>query len=280
MAIKTILVHLDAAPRCAARVSIAARLARSFGSHLVGLAPTGRADIALSMSTAVPDGLEFIQLSARYLRGRAQASAERFRAQVEPLGLPSFEAQVVEDQPVDAVVDLGRCSDLVLVGQSEPGTLIENVERDFAQQVLMNVGRPVIVVPYAGDFASTGRRVLVAWNGGREAAVAARDALPFLQTADQIELLFVGGLEGDAGDRRNSLDDAQRWLARHGVDARCRTASDGGDVGETLLSHAADLGVDLVVMGAYGHSRMRQWALGGATRSMLAHMTVPVLMAR
>ncbi|MEO6898205.1 MAG: universal stress protein [Caldimonas sp.] len=280
MAIKTILVHLDPTPRCAVRVSIAAQLARSFGSHLVGLAPTGRADITLSMSSAIPDGLEFVQLSARYLRGRAEASADAFRARVEPLVLPSFEALIVQDQPVDAVVELGRCSDLVVVGQSEPGTVIESVERDFAQQVLMNVGRPVIVVPFAGEFASVGRRVLVAWNGGREAAVAARDALPFLQAANHVELLSIGRLQGDTGGRRNGLDDAQRWLARHGVDARCREASDAGDVGETLLSRAADLGADLVVMGAYGHSRMRQWALGGATRSMLAHMTVPVLMAR
>ena len=280
MAIKTILVHLDPTPRCAVLVSIAAQLARSFGSHLVGLAPTGRADITLSMSSAIPDGLEFVQLSARYLRGRAEASADAFRARVEPLVLPSFEALIVQDQPVDAVVELGRCSDLVVVGQSEPGTVIESVERDFAQQVLMNVGRPVIVVPFAGEFASVGRRVLVAWNGGREAAVAARDALPFLQAANHVELLSIGRLQGDTGGRRNGLDDAQRWLARHGVDARCREASDAGDVGETLLSRAADLGADLVVMGAYGHSRMRQWALGGATRSMLAHMTVPVLMAR
>lgn len=278
MPIKTILVHLDAAPRCAARVSIAAQLARSFGSHLVGLAPTGRADLALSMTSAIPDGLEFIQLSARYLHGRAEASAEQFRAQVEPLALPSFEAQVVEDPPVDAVVDLGRCSDLVVVGQPEPGTLVETVASDFAEDVLMNVGRPVILVPFAGAFPSVGRRVLVAWNGGRESAVAARDALPFLQAADHVELLSIGRLEG--ARHGNGLDDAQRWLARHGVEARARAASDAGDVGETLLSRAADLGADLVVMGAYGHSRMRQWALGGATRSMLAHMTVPVLMAR
>ncbi len=279
MAIKTILVHLDGTPRCAARVSIAAQLARSFASHLTGIAPTGVADIVLSLNTAIPDGIECIQLSAKYLRVRAEASVERFRAQVEPMALPSFEAIVVEDRTVDAVVHLGRCSDLVVVGQADPGSFIEGVERDFAQQVLMSAGRPVLVVPFAGEFATTGHRILVAWNGGREAAVAVRDALPFLQTAEQVDLLVVGRPEGDAGDGRSGVDDARRWLARHGVEVRCRSEDADADVGERVLSRAGDLGADLVVMGAYGHSRMRQWALGGATRSMLAHMTVPVLMA-
>ncbi|MEO7114995.1 MAG: universal stress protein [Caldimonas sp.] len=280
MAVKTILVHLDGTPRCVARVSIAAQLARSFGGHLIGIAPTGVADIVLSLNTAIPDGIEYIQLSAKHLRVRAEASAERFRAQVESMALPSFEALVVEDRTDEAVVHLGRCSDLVVVGQADPGSFIEGVERDFAQQVLMNVGRPVLVVPFAGEFAATGRRILVAWNGGREAAVAVRDALPFLQTAEQVDLLVVGRPEGEAGGSRSGLDDARRWLARHGVEVRCHSEDADADVGERVLSRACDLGADLVVMGAYGHSRMRQWALGGATKSMLERMTAPVLMAR
>lgn len=280
MSVKTILVHLDAAPRCTTRVALAAQLAHAFESHLIGLAPTGMADVVLSMNTAVPDGLEIMQLSARYLRGRAEATIATFRTQLKELAPISHEALVTEAEPGDAMIHQGRCSDLVILGQSDPGRFIEGVTWDFPQRVLMHVGRPALIVPFAGEFATIGRRVLLAWNGGREAAVAVRDALPFLQVAERVDLLAVGPLEDTAGNGRNGLDEAMRWLARHGVDAKCHAEATSAEAGEKILSRAADFGADLIVMGAYGHSRMRQWALGGATKTLLAHMTVPVLMAR
>ena len=277
--IKTILVHLDSAPRCAARVAIAARLAREFGAHLRGLAPTGAADVVVSVNSAVPDGLEYIQLSALYLRGRAEANADAFRARLAAPASPSSEACVVEDEPLDAVVRPGRCADLVVIGQSDRSTFIENVAWDFPQQVLMHVGRPVLVVPYAGEFASVGSRVLVAWNGSREAAIAVRDALPLLRRAGRVDLLAIGLAYAGGDDAGGGLDDVRGWLARHGVEARALSAPAGGEVGDILLSRAADLGSDLIVMGAYGHSRLREWVLGGATKALLEQMTVPVLMS-
>lgn len=279
MSLKTILVHLDSAPRCAARIEVAAALSKKFGGHLIGLAPTGMADIVVSMNSAIPDAVEYIQLSAKYLRGRAEGTADAFRSQVRHMDRDSVEAIVVEEEPIDAIVRRGRCSDLVVIGQSDPSTFIENVAWDFPQQVLMHVGRPVLVVPFAGEFAEVGKRVLVAWNGSREAAIATRDALPFLRRAEHVELIEVGLLDGSVGSSASGIDVAQRWLARHGVETKCRSEAASGDIGDTLLSRAADHGCDLIVMGAYGHSRMREWIMGGATRELLAHMTMPVLMS-
>jgi nucleotide-binding universal stress UspA family protein len=136
----------------------------------------------------------------------------------------------------------------------------------------------VLVVPRYGTFDTVGERVLVAWNGSREATRAVHDALPILKLATKVTVLSIDP-ERDTGDRIPSADIALH-LARHGVAAE-GTSTVGLDisVGDLLLSRAADLGADLIVMGAYGHSRMRELVLGGATRHILQHMTVPVLMS-
>ncbi|HEX7435064.1 MAG TPA: universal stress protein [Caldimonas sp.] len=275
----TILVHLDSGPRCAARVALATQLARAQDAHLVGLAPTGMADVMLSMNTAVPDGIEYIQLSASFLREQAEAVAAAFEHQVAPAGLASYEARVVEDEPIDALARYGRCSDLVVIGQSDRATRIDNVAWDFPQQALQHLGRPVLVVPYAGTFERVGERVLVAWKDTREAALAVRDALPLLRGAERVVLLSFAeeGVPGAAD--RLELSGVQQWLGRHRVDAEIRSEPHSADVGEALLSRASEFGSDLIVMGAYGHSRMREWVTGGVTRVLLARMTVPVLMS-
>lgn len=280
MSYATILVHLDAGPRCAARVDLAARLARAHGSHLVGLAPTGRADVILSMSTALPESLEYIQLSASFLRQQAEAVAAAFSLQVKAAGLVSSEARVVEDEAIDALARHGRCSDLVVIGQADRAVRIDNVAWDFPQQAVRHIGRPVLVLPYAGTFRETGAQVLVAWSDTREAAIALRDAVPMMKRAQRVVLLGFTDAAGAFGaELRGALDDVRRWLARHRIDAEVRCEPAVAEVGEALLSRVTDLGSDLLVMGAYGHSRTREWVLGGATRTLLGHMTVPVLMS-
>jgi nucleotide-binding universal stress UspA family protein len=148
------------------------------------------------------------------------------------------------------------------------------------EQVALASGRPVLIVPYAGHFDNVGRRVLIAWNATREAARAVSDAMPLLTSAELVTVLTIDPREGPHGHGELPGADIALHLARHGVKAQIeRTVSAGMPVGEVLLSRVADLGADLIVMGAYGHSRAREVLLGGATRSVLRSMTVPVLMS-
>jgi len=146
------------------------------------------------------------------------------------------------------------------------------------EELALGVGRPVLVVPRYGTFETVGQRVLIAWNGSREATRAVNDAIPILKMATKVTVLSVDP-EGEP-DRRLPGADLALHLARHGIAAEAEStqALDIG-VGDVLLSRAADLGADLIVMGAYGHSRLREMMLGGATRHLLQHMTVPVLMS-
>jgi nucleotide-binding universal stress UspA family protein len=275
MSFKTIAVHLDDGPRCAMRVALAADLARRFDGRLVGIAATGIADVILSMNSAVPDGIELVALSAAHLRARAEATAQAFDRQCKALGVRA-ESRIVVEEPLDAVVDHGRCSDLIVVGQTDRDHAPDGLAFDFPQQVILSAGPPVLVVPYAGAFASVGRDVLVAWKGTRESANALRHALPLLCGAERVTLVEVAQpAEGTAVD--DPFLPARHWLESHDIAVRAHREIGLADVGDQLLSRAAAIGVDLIVCGGYGHSRLREWVLGGVTRHLLEHMTVPVL---
>jgi nucleotide-binding universal stress UspA family protein len=156
----------------------------------------------------------------------------------------------------------------------------EDVPAGFAEHVVLAAGRPVLMIPYAGQPAALGERVLVAWNASRESTRALTDALPLLQRAAQVDVLTVNARPGRDGHGEMPGADIALYLARHGVSANVHpTHGEDIGVGEWLLSRAADLGTDLIVMGAYGHSRLREMVLGGATRTILQSMTVPVLMS-
>jgi nucleotide-binding universal stress UspA family protein len=273
---KTILVHLDDGPRCSARVALAGSLAARFGAHLLGVSPTGLIDVPLPVGAAAPDAAEVAGLSAAKLREAAHARARAFERLARELGLDSIESRVVESDTLVATAALGRRADLVVVGQTEHGAEALGVGADFPQQVALHCGGPVLVVPYAGHFASIGRDVLVAWKDVREAARALRDALPLLAGARRVVLLELVGR--GASHESEALADLQARLGRLGVAAEVRREATEIDVGDALLSRAAELGVDAIVMGAYGHTRLREWVLGGMTRALLEHMTVPALM--
>ena len=275
MSFKTIAVHLDDGPRCAIRVALAASLATRFEGKLIGIVPTGVPDVMLSMDTALPDGLEVVALSLAHLRTRAEATAQAFDAQCKALGVRS-ESRIVVKGALDAMVEHGRCSDLIVVGQIDRSQAPDGLAFDFPQQVLLNAGPPVLVVPYAGVFTSLGQDVLVAWKGAKESANALRNALPLLRSAQLVSLVEVGEApDRAAGD--DSLMSARAWLESHGIEVRAHRELALASVGPQLLSRAAAIGADLIVCGGYGHSRLREWLLGGVTRHLLEHMTVPVL---
>ena len=276
MSFKTIAVHLDDRPRCAIRVVLAASLAARFEGKLVGITPTGVPDVVLSMNTALPDGLEVIALSLAHLRQRAEATAQAFEAQCKALGVRTESRVVVEEEALDAMVEHGRCSDLIVVGQTDRHQAPDGLAFDFPQQALLHAGPPILIVPCAGVFASVGQSVLVAWKGTREAANALRNALPVLGSAQHVSLIEVGEApDRAAGD--DSLMLAKAWLESHGIEVWAHRELALAGVGAQLLSRAAAIGADLIVCGGYGHSRLREWMLGGVTRHLLEHMTVPVL---
>jgi nucleotide-binding universal stress UspA family protein len=177
------------------------------------------------------------------------------------------------------VIEHARQADLVVVSQVNPDS-DSGIDTDFAERIVMDSGRPVLVVPAFGTFKRCGPRALVAWNGRREAARAAFDAVPLLQSCDSVQVTWLD--PQDDMDVPGSLAGAElaTALARHGIKVTAEAMPTSGiGAGEALLSHASDLGADLLVMGAYGHSRTREYVFGGATRTILGSMTIPVLMS-
>jgi nucleotide-binding universal stress UspA family protein len=174
----------------------------------------------------------------------------------------------------------GRCADLIVAGQDDPEDPESYVGDFFPENLVLSSGRPVLLVPNATNARSTGERVLIAWDGGREATRAIHDSLPFLRGAKSATVLTVNG-EHQGERARIPGADIATVLARHGVRVEVADieTGPGAAVGEVLLSQVADSGADLLVMGGYGHARWRELVMGGATRTILRSMTVPVLMS-
>ena len=279
MTFKTILVHLDHTDRCATRVVLAARLARTHESHLVGLLPTGLQDGVIPAS-AIPTGAtDFIAESAEYLRRRAEEIRAVFKDATTGPGPLSCEVREVDGATAAAVIHHGRASDLIVVGQGDRDRPADTLVHELAQQAMFESGRPVLIVPFAGTFEEPPRHALVAWDGSREAAVAMRAALPLLQRATRVTLLSLRRPEA-APDPRLLVPETTHWLLRHGIQATAADDVTEIPITDALLDRVSDMGADLVVMGGYGHSRVRELMLGGVTREMLAQMTVPVLMMK
>jgi nucleotide-binding universal stress UspA family protein len=177
----------------------------------------------------------------------------------------------------EAVALHARYADLLVINQTDP----ESPDAThFGDAVLLSVGRPVLMVPYAGPTSSVGRNILVCWNASREASRAVTDALALLKNAKRVTVLTVDGATSQGGHGESPGSDIALYLARHGVNAvAAQTVSGSVDVGSVILSRAFDLEADLIVMGAYGHSRVREIVMGGATRTVLRSMTIPVLMS-
>src|SRR6185437_11051024 len=187
------------------------------------------------------------------------------------------EWRALEGDPAELAIHEARYADLIILGQSDPDEPLSRA--DIPGAVLLGAGRPVLVIPFIGS-ETIGRNVLVAWRTTREAARAVNDALPFLTAADSVTVLTINPERDGDGQPDRSTAEIARHLARHGIEAEA-SHIDAADieVGEALLSRAADLDSDLIVMGGYGHSRLREFALGGTTRTLLQHMTVPVLLS-
>ena len=279
MSYKTILVHVDQSRNVDARIRIAANIAISENAHLIGTAMTGVSRFLYESVTVNPDD-SAIAPYLEVLRQRGRQTLEKFDKLMQQTGVLSFESRLVDDEAAGGVSLQAEYCDLVVLGQYDPDEVSPYLQADFPEYVVMNSGTPVLIVPYAGNFKSVGSRVLIAWNGSKESKRAVHNALPLLRRATVVEVaIFNSSTQGEAHGEQPGADIAL-YLARHGVTVNVREeVTVETDVGNALLSLAADLSSDLIVMGCYGHSRFREVVLGGVTRTLLQSMTVPVLMS-
>jgi nucleotide-binding universal stress UspA family protein len=281
MSYKTILVHIDDSPLSRTRLQAGIALARRFDAHLIGAALSGVSRLLYQvMPSAASDPTLAQHLD--FVRERAQQAVAQCTAQLQEAQLVSYEARLIDDEAGEGIALHARGADLVLVGQADPEHMHPDLPADFAAHVVLHAGRPVLVLPFGAAPASIATRALVCWDGGKEAARALAMALPLLKRANLVQLVVF-----DTGGASRTAQDALaaspvEWLARHGVtamltvhkiDSRRRHA-----VGEALLATAGEHAADLLVMGAYGHSRLRETILGGVTRTVLEEMSLPVLM--
>jgi nucleotide-binding universal stress UspA family protein len=184
-----------------------------------------------------------------------------------------------EGRAVTVVVERGRHADLIALGQPRPEEADVAAEYDIAAEVVMGTGRPVLILPYAGNFPAIGQRPLIAWKNSRESARALADALPLFAAGAKPTVLLVNPRESGQTLKQQEAD-LLGELKRHGFPGAVDVArTEDIEVGDVLLSAAADRSADLIVMGAYGRSRFRELVLGGATHDILKHMTAPVLMS-
>lgn len=279
MSYQSILVHLDRSRQADTRVAAAAALALQFDAHLIGVAPIGWALVPPEATPAF--GLAAYQEAAmRDLRDQAQANIKSFEQQVTRLGITRHESRIAEGYAENAVALAARYCDLTVVSQADPDTALPSAAL-LPQDVLLQSGRPLLALPYVGDWTiAPASRVLVGWNASREAARALHDALPMLKAATRVEVVVFETPE-DVGMAHGEVPGADigLWLARHGVAVDVRYIPAKVAAGEALLSHAADMSADLIVAGGYGHSRFREAVLGGVTRTLLRSSPVPVLLS-
>ena len=273
MAIKSILLHLTQDPRNEVRTETALNLALAHEAQVVALYTMLPPNLPTYVRGYIPQ-----EILDRYTRESAeiagQAKAE-FAKLADATGV-AYEWRQIEDLPHNVVAVHAHYSDLVVIAQSAAGDERAPGTDGLPDQLVLSSGRPVLMVPYAGRFAELGKRILVAWNGTREAARAVQDAMPLLRRADEVTVFGVNMPKG----QHISGADIATHLARHEVRANVEyTVVHEISIGDALLGTISDRSCDLLVMGGYGHSRMRELALGGVTRDILQHMTVPVLMS-
>ena len=276
MGYKTILVHCDAGRGTAGRLRIALDLADRFDAHVIGLHVRHMFQ-APAFTDAGPAMDSLYKSYEAAVKAEEETATAAFRNAVGSKGYSSewrvTDGYVEEILPVQA-----RSADLVIVGQAEPDAIPTATPPDLAEEVAMAGVCPVLIVPHIGAARSPGKTVMLCWNDSREAKRAVLGALPLLKGADKTIVLIIDPKAGP--DPEEPGADVAEWLARHGVKVTVQrdTAADS-DVGGVILSRAADHDADLIVMGIYGHSRMREFVLGGASRTLLASMTAPLLVA-
>jgi nucleotide-binding universal stress UspA family protein len=273
--LKDIVVNLSGRAAQDFATDYATSIAATFGAHVAG--------IAFLYEPVIPDGtlggipVDLIELQREENSKAANAAVGRFEAATKTAGV-SAETRVLDATLGGAAALFGQIArrfDVAVVGQAQR----EHGASDelMIEGALFESGRPVVVVPYIQKQGLTLDRVLACWDGGRMSARAIADAMPFLERAKAVDIVIV--TEERKNDEITGANMTEH-LARHGVTANVKRIARGDlAIADVILDYAADSGADFMVMGGYGHSRLREFILGGVTRGILGSMTVPVLMS-
>ncbi len=277
MSYATLMVHMQVGQPNRAVLLAAAGLAERFGAGVIGVAACQPIQLVYSDGYIAGDVFE----KDREEKDREVAEAEAaFRATFRTRSnLLEWRSTITLGASCGWVADQARCADLVITGAGAPADLFDSSRRVNTGELVMQAGRPVLVVPHGADAPGVDQtgpdeislnHAMIAWKDTRETRRAVLDALPLLQRVAQVSVVEVAA-EDSMADARMHVADVTAWLGRHGVAASNQAVpSDGSDAAQ-LDAIARDHGADLVVAGAYGHSRVREWALGGVTRSLLMH---------
>lgn len=278
MALRDLTVKVDDSPASEARIAAAVELAGRFDAHLTALYLIP--EIVLPIAAQGYIGADIQSSIERQEQERAEAVFAQFRRAAE-----------AEDLEYDTRTDRGaiasfaarlelhsRYTDLLIIGQPDQSAQVPS--GPSPEDVVLNAASSVLVIPFIGLKPGFGKRVMVAWNASREAARAVKNAMPFLEQAETVDIVTFRPREGADAHGELPGADIALHLARHGLQVNVQHLEGHDiDVGNALLSHAADRNSDLLVMGCYGHSRLREWVVGGATRTVLGSMTLPAIMA-
>lgn len=272
---RRISVHLDHGFDCKRRIEAALALAKRHKAELVGIyANAAPPQYYYGESVLMSRSLGIIKELQAQSRDVVETAFLEAAAEAD---VPAF-MRAGTSSPSETVALLGRTTDLIVVSQENREDVEAAHEIEFVEQTLLTAGRPVLAIPSSGEFPVIGDRVLCCWDGSREAARALADAAPILRLASHMVVLTME--EGAASPKHEApFEDLATYCVAQGMPAPEHVRRDikGVGVGSTILNAAADHSADLIVMGAYGHSKLRQWALGGATASILKSMTVPVM---
>ena len=274
--IKDVLVSIDVGNESNLVAQFAISIALKFKAHITGVAfiyePTKEFLFKTRLTERFQEQLHF------EIEENASSAVARFERAIQGVGL-STASHLVRQQLLQRPETFGRIAryfDLVVLGQQRPNELTG--EKEMIQAALFDSGRPIIVVPYIQSRGLTLNRVMVCWDGSRAAARAVADAMPFLGASKAVDVVLVADEPTRSGDIPG-FDIAQH-LARHGITTQLESIyAAQGDVTAAILNRVQDAAVDLLVMGGYGHSRFREFVLGGVTRGILATMTIPVLLS-
>jgi len=273
----TILVHVDLSSHAPARMRYAASLAQDHHAHLVGAAMFGVARSIFPVGYAPRPGT----LEASYFDPLEQ-NARRALAQFEEIATQArvaHETRFVCDRADDGLARQARFADLLVISQDDPDEALPDLAVHLPEYVILNSARPVLVVPRADPPAAAGGDVLLAWDGSKEASRAMSAALPLLREASTVTIAALTGPNLAADEVRNAQPDLLQFLGRHGIAPRVLIRDPQRDAGHELLEVAAELGCGVLVMGCYGHGKLRELCLGGASRTVLAEARIPVLLA-
>ena len=276
MSYHTIVVPVDLSADAGRRTETAIKLAEQYRAHLIGTAEIGfSTELA---PAALEVGGPALGSAIDQLYANAHTALKRFTDSVAKTNVDSYETRLINDEFNAGLAVQARYADLVIVGQTDPARH-SVLFAGTPENVAMQTPRPVLVLPQGQEYRHPGKEVMLAWDTRREAVAAVHAALPFLKTAQRVTVAVLNPGSASGGHGEEPGADLGTYLARHGVRVDIRVVDTDEASGAALCGMVAEQGADLLVMGCYGHARMREAIVGGTTRHVLRHMRTPVLMA-